>query len=52
MESLLLLLFRDVNYYEHVDRSVKCLCCDICAVNCNCGKCVENHSFFEFIGKA
>ena len=45
-------LFHDVNYYEHVDLGVKCLCCDICAVNCNCGKCVENHSFFEFIGKS
>ena len=44
--------FRDVNYYEHVDLGVKCLCCDICSVNCNCGKCVENHSFFEFIGKS
>jgi hypothetical protein len=40
-------LFRDVNSYKHADLGVKCLCCDICAVNCDCG---ENHFHFQFIG--
>lgn len=44
-------LFRDVNGYEHIDLGVKCLCCDICAEKCDCGKCTENHIHFQFIGK-
>lgn len=44
-------LFRDVGEYKHEDLGVKCLCCDICAAKCDCGQCVENHTYFQFIGK-
>lgn len=44
-------LFRDISCYQHVDLGVKCLCCDICAVTCDCGKCLDNYISFEFIGK-
>ena len=33
------LLFRDTDHYEHMDMGKKCLCCDICAVTCDCGVC-------------
>ena len=33
-----------------IDLGVKCFCCDICAVSCDCGTCSDNHSYFEFIG--
>lgn len=44
-------LFRDVNGYMHVDLGTKCLCCDICALVCDCGKCTEKQVHFQFIGK-
>ena len=43
-------LFKDINNYQHIDLGVKCFCCDICAVSCDCGACSDNHSYFEFIG--
>ena len=44
-------LFQDVIGYQHEDLGVKCLCCDVCAVQCDCGKCAEKQFFFQFIGK-
>lgn len=43
-------LFQDVTDYKHIDLGVQCLCCDICAKQCDCGKCVENQRQFQFIG--
>ena len=39
------ILFRDVSNYKHIDLGVRCLCCDICAKICDCGKCVDNQFF-------
>ena len=32
-------LFHETDYFEHVDITPKCLCCDICRVQCVCDKC-------------
>ena len=39
------LLFCDTDNYHHLDMGTKCLCCDICAVNCDCGSCTNVYSF-------
>ena len=42
-------LFRDMDNYTHEDMGFKCLCCDVCAKLCSCGKCKEmllNQSFY------
>ena len=41
-------LFKDIDNYKHIDLGLRCLCCDICAKTCECGKCVHNHSNFVF----
>ena len=33
------LLFQDTDNYHHIDMGKKCLCCDICASDCDCGSC-------------
>ncbi len=30
-------LFREMDGYEPVDINIKCICCDVCAVKCDCG---------------
>ena len=41
-------LFWDINNYQYIDFGVRCLCCDICAITCDCDKCSVS---FEFTGK-
>ena len=43
------LLFQDMDNYYHLDSGSPCLCCDICASNCKCGLCINNHLLFTFI---
>lgn len=33
------LLFQDTDNYHHIDMGKKCMCCDICALDCDCGSC-------------
>ncbi len=43
-------LFRDMDGYEPVDINIKCICCDVCAVKCDCGVCetrVQPFSVFK-----
>ena len=39
-------LFNNFDTYVHKDIMEKCLCCDVCAKLCLCGKCVKNHTSF------
>lgn len=39
-------LFQDTDNYKHLDFGTKCMCCDICAKMCECGKCKETLSNF------
>jgi len=39
------LLFSDTDNYNHLDMGTKCLCCDICAISCDCGSCANVYSF-------
>lgn len=34
-------LFQNTDNYHHLDMGTKCLCCDVCAVSCNCGSCAK-----------
>lgn len=39
-------LFKDMEAYEHLNLDSKCVCCDICAKQCECGSCESNlHQF-------
>lgn len=42
-------LFQDTDNYKHIDYGTKCMCCDICAKTCTCGKCGENSDFVHII---
>ena len=33
------LLFENMDSYEHIDIGSKCLCCDVCAKQCEYGSC-------------
>ena len=35
------LLFQDTDNYHHLDMGTKCLCCDVCAINCKGEACAE-----------
>ena len=39
-------LFEDTDNYKHLDLGTQCMCCDICAKICKCGKCRETLSIF------
>lgn len=39
-------LFHDTDNYKHLDLGNPCMCCDICAKTCECGKCEANLSIF------
>lgn len=39
-------LFQDMDTYFHCDMGSKCMCCDVCAKNCSCGKCESNLQHF------
>lgn len=39
-------LFQDTDNYKHTDFGTKCMCCDVCAKMCVCGKCDEVHGKF------
>ena len=42
-------LFNDMDNYKHDNATPKCLCCDVCAVNCTCHSCEHNHYKFSFL---
>ena len=42
------LLFENMDSYEHIDLGSKCLCCDVCAKQCECGSCDTKNSVFVF----
>ena len=44
-------LFKNMEAYEHLDLGSKCVCCDICAKECECGSCSNKLEEFVIITK-
>ena len=44
-------LFQFMEGYRRSHLGSECLCCDICALSCKCGFCIEKLSSFTFVGK-
>ena len=42
-------LFGGMESYEHLDMGTKCLCCDVCKEQCECGNCVSQCSSFIYL---
>lgn len=42
-------LFENMDCYEHTDMGSKCLCCDVCAVQCECGSRDTRNADYVFL---
>lgn len=43
------ILFQSTDNYKHIQLESSCLCCDVCALVCDCGDCSSKLSSFVFI---